>query len=146
MKTITFLLASFCSIPAFSQYITDSTAIVNLLMRDYATLENFDFNEHVSNVADDYLLLENGEIWDIQKEKEYYLSNANRKMERKNYFDIQRVRVNGDVAYAVYTLQSEITENGAMKGYRWLESALFKRVNGQWKIEMLHSTRMDLKK
>lgn len=146
MKTIAFLLASFFSIPAFGQYKADSTAIINLLMRDYATMENFDFNAHTPNITDDYLLLENGEIWDIQREKEYYVTNAHRKIKRQNYFDIETVKIYGDVAYAIYTLQSEITEDGAMKGYRWLESAIFRKIGGQWKLEVLHSTRMDLKK
>ena len=146
MKTIIFFLASFFAIPVFSQYAADSIAIVNLLVHDYATMESFDFNAHTPNITDDYLLLENGEIWDIQREKEYYVQNAQRKIRRQNYFDFETVKIYGDVAYAVYTLQSEITEGGAMKGYRWLESAIFRKIEGEWKLEILHSTRMDLKK
>jgi ketosteroid isomerase-like protein len=145
MKKILMLSAFVCPWMVVAQYTVDSTAIIQLLIRDYATLENFDFPAHAANVTEDYYLIEDGDLWDIEREKEYYLSNAHRKLERKNYFDIHSVRVIGDMAYAIYTLQSEITENGAMKGRRWMESAIFRRSNSGWKLEVLHSTRIDLK-
>ena len=145
MKKVLLLSAFLCPWVVAAQYTVDSTAIIQLLIRDYATLENFDYSSHVANVTEDYYLVENGELWDIEKEKEYYLTNAHRKLERKNYFDIHSLKVLGDVAYAIYTLQSEITENGAMKGRRWIESAIFRKLNSGWKLEVLHSTRIDLK-
>jgi hypothetical protein len=57
---------------------SDSVAIVEVLVSDYKTMGNWDIKRHVQNCTDKYLLIENGEIWDMEKEKQYYVSNAHR--------------------------------------------------------------------
>ena len=101
---------------------------------------NWDIKSHINNCTNNYLLIENGEIWDMKKEAEYYVKNANRKMDRKDYFEIKYVRVYGDYGYAVYNLKSDITEFGKLITRKWIESAIFRKINGEWKIELLNST------
>ena len=138
VKILIFCL--FISANAFSQKLNDSTAIVKLLINDYKTLGNWDIKSHINNCTNNYLLIEDGEIWDMKKEAEYYIKNANRKMNRKDYFDIKYVRVYGEYGYAVYNLKSDITEYGKLITRKWIESAIFRKINGEWKIELLNST------
>lgn len=136
----------FITTNAFSQEKNDSAAIIKLLVNDYKTMGNWDIKSHIANCTENYLLIENGEVWDIKKESEYYIKNANRVIDRKNYFDIKYLRVYGDYAYAVYHLRSDITENGELKVKTWIESTIFRKIKGKWKIELINSTPVDLKK
>ncbi len=146
MKTLVLAGLLLLSFPGLGQDKADSTAILQVLIRDYATLENFDFDAHLANLSSPYYLIENGELWDVSREKAYYTANAHRKLKRENYFDVETVKIYGNMAYAIYTLQSDILENGAFKGRRWIETAIFRKGNDGWKLEVLHSTRTELKK
>lgn len=131
---------------AFSQEKNDSIAIVQLLVNDYKTLGNWDIKSHIENCTANYVLIENGEIWDMKRESEYFIENASRVIDRKNYFNIKYIRVYGNYAYAVYALRSDITENGNLKVKNWIESTIFCKIKGKWKIELINSTPVELKK
>ena len=53
-------------VSAFSQNENDSLLITRLIIDDYETLSNVDVNGHISNVTDDYILIEDGNIWDLE--------------------------------------------------------------------------------
>ena len=134
---IDFLLGSTA---LFAQHKSDSTEIMNLIAADYGTMRDWDIQKHVQNCTGNYTLIENGEIWDINKEKEYYLSNANKPVDRRDYFDVRFVNVYSNIAYTVYSLKSEITQNGSQKTYVWNESVICRKLDNKWKIELIHST------
>lgn len=146
MKHLLLFIFLTISFTVFAQQKKDSVEIVNLLIKDYKTLGTWDINTHIKNCTKNYLLIENGEIWDMKKESEYFIKNANRTIDRKNYFDIKYIRVSGNNAYAVYNLKSDITEKGVLTIMKWVESAIFKKINGSWKIELIHSTVYDFEK
>jgi len=127
----------------FSQEKNDSTEITQLLKDDYKTMVSNDIKRHKSNCTDDYLLIENGEIWDMKREAEDYRKNASRIIERKDHFDFKYIKILGSTAYTVYNLKSEITENGKLTKLTWNESVIFRKVEGQWKIALIHSTRIE---
>lgn len=140
MKQIIFFLLLSYSNPLFAQYKSDSIAIVDLLKADYKTLERFDIQKHVANCTQDYRLIEDGEIWNLQKEIEYFKANANRSITRKDNFSIQKLTVSGNIAYAIYILRSQISEKNQISTKAWTESAVFHKTTGKWKIAMIHST------
>ncbi len=133
------------SLHVFSQDKNDSTAIVKLLVDDYKTMGTWDIKRHTANCTKNYLLIENGEIWNMENESEHYRSNAHRIIDRKDYFDIKYVRVFGNTAYAVYSLKSDIVENGNLRTKNWNESVIFRKLDGNWKIELIHSTPITVK-
>jgi predicted enzyme related to lactoylglutathione lyase len=114
--------------------------MVNLLVSDYATMGTWNADEHAQNCTSDYLLIENGEIWDLPKELEYYHTKSGTKTVRKDKFTFKRVKTEANTGYAVYDLQTDIIENGVFKTYHWNESVIFRRLNRQWKIALIHST------
>lgn len=142
-----FLLAAWL-IPTllFSQDKSDSTEIVNLLIADYKTMGNWDIKTHIANCTEDYMLIENGEIWNMQMEMEDYRRKSHRVIDRKDYFTFKHVRVFGNIAYAVYHLKSDIIENGKLTTKNWNESTIFRRPKDKWLIELIHSTPIDIKK
>jgi ketosteroid isomerase-like protein len=123
-----------------AQYEKDSIAIVQLLKNDYATMGNYDIKTHVGYCTADYLLIENGEVWDLKKETEWYRTNAHRVLSRTDFFTIRTIKVHNNIAYAVYHLRSDFKENNTLKTKVWNESAIFRKEQGSWKIALIHST------
>jgi hypothetical protein len=130
------------SMKIFSQEKNDSTEIIQLLKDDYKTMINMNIKKHMGNCTADYLLIENGEIWNMTKEAEYYKQNAQRIIDRKDNFEFKYIKILGSTAYAVYNLRSDITENGKLTQKNWNESVIFRKVEGKWKIALIHSTKI----
>jgi len=129
----------------YSQKSGDSTEIVHVLKEDYKTMVTHDIKKHKSYCTEDYLLIENGEIWNMEMEAEDYQKKANRVLSRNDYFDFKYVKIVGNMAYVVYSLKSEITEKGKLTTRHWNESTIFRKVDGVWKISLIHSTPIVLK-
>jgi ketosteroid isomerase-like protein len=127
----------------FSQEKNDSTQIIQLLKDDYKTMVSNDIKTHMANCTDDYLLIENGEIWNMTREAEDYRKNANRVIERNDHFEFKYIKILENTAYTVYTLNSDIKENGKLKTLTWNESVIFRKIKGHWKIALIHSTKIE---
>ena len=128
------------SISIFSQEKNDTTEIIQLLKEDYKTMVTHDIKSHMGNCTTDYLLIEDGEIWNMEKEEDYYRKNAHRIIKRKDHFDFKHITISGNTAYTVYNLKSDITENGKLTKKNWNESVIFRKIEGEWKIALIHST------
>lgn len=118
----------------------DSTEIIRLLKNDYSTMSDLDLKKHKSNCTEDYRLIEAGDIWDMEREAQWYNDPSSKVDARKDQFEIKYIRIDGNMAYAVYNLKSDIVKEGKHIQKNWNESAIFRRVNGEWKIALIHST------
>jgi len=118
----------------------DSTKIITLLKNDYSTMPNLDLDKHKSNCTEDYLLIEAGDIWDMKREAQWYNDPSSKVTDRKDQFEFKYIRIEGNIAYAVYNLKSAIVKEGKLVQMNWNESAIFRRVKGEWKIALIHST------
>ena len=91
-----------------------------------------------AEVSDDFILLENGEIWTIdtlankisRPKPEGYL--------RQNSFDFITTKIEKNRAWVYYKNKAEI-RNATIK---WLESAILRKEKGRWRMEFMHSTPM----
>ena len=140
MKLLVAIFISFVSANSYSQAKTDSSEIVRVLKEDYKTMVTWDIDKHRSLCTDDYILIEDGEMWTMDKEAEHYAKSSKRILSRQDQFDIRFVKVQGNSAYTVYTLKSDIVEAGKSITKRWNESVVFRKVQGVWKIALIHST------
>lgn len=138
MKLLVFAFCLCFSAIAYSQ--NDTTAIIQLLKNDYSTMANLDLNKHLDNCTEDYLLIEAGDIWNMEKESQWYRDVSNKVNERKDHFEFKYIRIDGNNAYAVYNLKSDIIKEGKSMQKNWNESTIFRKVNGVWKIALIHST------
>ena len=139
MKYLICLLYLSFSAIAFSQK-NDTTIIIQLLKSDYGTMLTMDIKKHMSNCTEDYLLVEGGEILNMEQESKWYADVANRATDRKDNFDFKYIRIDGNTAYAVYNLRSDITKEGKLIQKNWNESTIFRKVKEEWKIALIHST------
>ncbi len=91
-------------------------------------------------VTNDFQLLEDGEDWNIYdlikvvNPSEYF---------RRNYFDVIKTKINGDIAWVSYWNKATFTKGKLVEDVVWLESAILIREHDVWKIQMLHSTKIE---
>jgi hypothetical protein len=92
--------------------------------------------------TDGFLLLEQGEVWnmDTMVHKLTLYKNPNRK--RINKFEFIKTEQKDNIAWVSYFNTAEITVADKKQTIRWLESAVLLKQDKMWKVKLLHSTRM----
>jgi hypothetical protein len=93
--------------------------------------------------TDDFLILENGEVWtndSIANYQKKQLKRENR-AKRNNRFEFVKVEKSKNTIWLAYQNYATWTSEGKLVGKaHWLESAVAIKVKGKWKLKMLHST------
>ncbi|HEV8482044.1 MAG TPA: nuclear transport factor 2 family protein [Blastocatellia bacterium] len=102
---------------------------------------SLDKQKYRSLLTEDYLLLEHGELLDVEGDIAL-MPAPDSGYKRTDAFDFRSVKVHGDTAYAVYFLKSKITDKNGTHNGEWLESAILRRSGTGWRIALLHSTRI----
>ena len=90
----------------------------------------------------DFQLLEDGEDWTMQKLVDA-VQPKGKPYVRKNFFSQIRARQKGDMAWVSYWNKAEIRRENELRTVVWLESAVMVREQDRWKIQLLHSTRLE---
>jgi ketosteroid isomerase-like protein len=120
----------------------DNTAAVKQAVVDvYAAFSGFDKQKYRSLLTEDYLLLENGKLLDIEGDVAM-MAAPESGLKRTDAFDFRSVKVHGDIAYVVYFLKSEIKDKSGSRHREWLESAILRRSGAGWRMALLHSTKI----
>lgn len=148
MKTILAVFAFLFSSTAFSQT-SDEHQVEQLIQNSFdAIFSAYDANQLVDFYSSDFLLLEHGEIWDMAFIREYLSkakSNPNPPT-RTNRFEFIKTVVEGDRAWVAYHNYATISRDGQLlRQLYWLESATAIRTANGWRLDMLHSTRVEKK-
>jgi hypothetical protein len=108
----------------------------------FAAMSKHDGKAMQETSTADFQLLEHGEDWPMQKLIDAVQPNG-KPYERKNFFSQIRARQNGDVAWVSYWNKAEIRRESGLRTVVWLESAVMVREGDRWKIQLLHSTRLE---
>ena len=108
----------------------------------FAAMSRQDGKAMQETSTEDFQLLEHGEDWTMQKLVAVVKANG-KPHQRKNFFKQIRARQTGDLAWVSYWNKAEIQRATELRVIVWLESAVMVKVDGKWKIQMLHSTRVD---
>jgi len=93
--------------------------------------------------TDDFIILENGEVWDNTRIKKFMrgqLANTNRakRINIMDYISIDKYGASMQIAYhnkAEFYLKDSLVNKGS-----WLESALAVKTKEGWRLKMMHST------
>lgn len=97
-------------------------------MRDYTTA--------------DFLLLEDGLVWNLDTLINKIAPRKNMGIERINKFQFIKTELIGSTAWVSYYNTADLKLGDKQQTIRWLESAVLMKEKGRWRIKMLHSTRM----
>lgn len=109
----------------------------------FAAMSAVDHTKMQELVTNDFQLLEVGEVWDLDdlikviNPSEY---------SRRNYFNVVTTKSNGNTAWISYWNKATFTKGDIVNTVVWLESAVLVRSNSSWKIQMLHSTKINPEK
>ena len=91
----------------------------------------------------DFLLLETGEVWDMDKMRNYLdrASEQESKVIRFNSFDFIEIKIEGKMAWVAYHNKAEFKSGEeVVRELNWLESATAILTEEGWKLQLLHST------
>lgn len=149
MKNILILFAFLFSTTAFSQS-SDQLQIEQLIQNSFDEIfSNYEVDKLIDFYTEDFLLLEQGEVWDMAIIRDYLTkakSNLNPPT-RTNRFEFIKTDVEGDRAWVAYHNYATISRDGqVLREIYWLESATAIRTTYGWRLDMLHSTRVDQEK
>ena len=138
------LLIGAAALPGNAHAAEDNAVVLQQIVADYYRLYfvDVDQDKYRALLDDDYLLLEGGEIQDIEKDISF-MPKPEDEYHREDAFTFKSLKVHGDTAYIVYILNSDIrTKKEGAKKLAWLESMIFRRGSGdRWRIALLHSTK-----
>ena len=149
MKNILILFAFLFSTTAFSQS-SDELQIEQLIQNSFDEIfSNYEVDKLIDFYTEDFLLLEQGEVWNMAIIRDYLTkakSNLNPPT-RTNRFEFIKTDVEGDRAWVAYHNYATISRDGqVLREIYWLESATAIRTTNGWRLDMLHSTRVDQEK
>lgn len=111
----------------------------------FAAMSKHDGKAMRETATKDFQLLEHGEDWSMQKLVDA-VQPKGKPYERKNSFQQIRARQNGDVAWISYWNKAEILRAGKLRTLVWLESVVVVKQDDRWKVQLMHSTRLDADK
>ncbi len=120
----------------------DEVAAVKATVKAYySSYAQRDTLAYRAALTEDYALLEHGTMLDAAGDIAL-LGPPDSTYRRSDAFDFRSVKVQGDVAYAVYFLKSEIKDREGLRQKEWLESMILRRTGSAWRVALLHSTRI----
>ncbi len=89
---------------------------------------------------------EYGEVWPLDTLISKVMKNkATSDFKRTNKFEFVKTTVNKNIAWVTYYLQSTFTRNGKEELVKWMETVVLIKEKKQWKIDVLHSSRLPKK-
>jgi uncharacterized protein YggL (DUF469 family) len=121
---------------------TEKAEVQKVITRFFDALSVANIPLMKAEVSDDFILLENGEIWTIdtlankisRPKPEGYL--------RQNSFDFISTKIDKNRAWVYFKNKAEITSKTRNMTIKWLESVIFRKEKGRWRMEFMHSTPM----
>jgi hypothetical protein len=133
-NVVILILTLFVSVNVFG-----NEAVFKPVQALFSAMSAIDHTKMKKVVTDDFQLLEAGEDWDIED-----LINVVKSSEykRRNYFGVIKTKISGDMAWVSYWNKATFNNGQEESAVAWLESAVMIKVASEWKIQMLHSTRI----
>lgn len=116
----------------------------NSVQNLFAAMSAFDDSKMKAVITEDFQLLEAGEVWNIDMLIQAIKPNGNI-YKRRNYFSLINVVSKKDVVWISYWNQATFSMQNKSREISWLESAVLVKEKDNWKIQLLHSTKVSSK-
>lgn len=109
----------------------------------FATLTHADTAALKSFVTSNVRFYEYGQVWNMDSLIHKVMQTKTIKdFKRTNSFEFVSTTIHNKTSWVTYYLESIITRNGKHETLNWLETVVLIRERGNWKIDVLHSTRI----
>ena len=141
------IITVFFSIVATAQNAGDEQADVQQTVENmFATLTNADTAALRTFVTSHVQFYEYGQVWTIDTLIQKMVQSISiPDFKRTNSFDFISTGINKNTAWVTYYLQSTFTRNGKEDVVNWMETVVLIKEKNKWKIQLLHSTRLNKK-
>lgn len=117
----------------------DPEILKSILINYFDGIKAQDLQKLNSLTTNDFVLFENGKIWT----NDSIATIKNKFHSFTGEWKLENMKVNIDESSGdiVYFNHGELSFNDTLKvKFDWLESATFRKVDGEWKMNFLHST------
>jgi ketosteroid isomerase-like protein len=147
VKVKLLLIVLFFTAKAHAQTTTpEQTSVQRTIENLFAALTNADAVAMKSFTTSNVRFYEYGEIWPMDTLIHKVMqSKSIPDFKRTNQFKFVNTTINKNTAWASYYLTSTITRNGKEELVKWMETVVLIKDKKQWKIDVLHSTRLPKK-
>ena len=148
MKRITLFFFALVAFTVASAQSTDAeNKIKALIIGSFDDVwSNLDASKIKNYHTEDFILLEHGEVW-TNKTIADYTEKAKQNSpipKRENRFEFISIKIEENMAWLAYHNYATWTLKGEEKGkMQWLESATAILTKDGWRLQMLHSTRVN---
>ncbi len=102
-------------------------------------IAKFDYEAMRQACSPDYLLLEDGIVWTVEDHINFLKPLQGKASISYTFSDVKK-SIDGPVAWRTHRNVADATIDGKPAHFEWIESVVFHRQNGEWKIALLHST------
>ena len=148
--TILFLMVCFTTISFGQSSIeTEKSKIKELITKSFDDIWSGLNSKKIDNYyTKDFLLIENGEVWNNDSITNYLYNAILKKPipKRVNSFEFIEVKISKGMAWIAYKNYATFSVEDKIIGKAyWLESATAILTENGWKLEMLHSTGIENK-
>ena len=122
----------------------DEVIIKDLIQGAFDDLwAGFDSTKVLTYHTPDFYILENGEVWDNERIKQWMKnmlanSTGTKRINSMEYLDIKRYGPSIQASYWNYAKM--IKQDSTISNLRWLESAVAVPTEDGWRLKMMHST------
>jgi hypothetical protein len=99
----------------------------------------FDYQAMRNACSSNYLLLEDGTVWTVEDHINFLKPLEGKASITYRFNDVKK-GIDGSVAWRTHRNVADAMIDGKPAHFEWIESAVFHRNNGAWKIAVLHST------
>jgi ketosteroid isomerase-like protein len=145
MKIIkTLLIAWLLSASVYAQIITPEQSTVQQTIENmFTALSNRDTAALKNVMTANVHFYEYGQVWTIDTMIQKLMqSKSIPDFKRTNSFEFVNTTIQKNTAWVTYYLQSTFTRNGKADMIKWMETVILIKQKKQWKINLLHSTRL----
>lgn len=120
----------------------EKVEVQKVIIRFFDALSVANVPQMKAEVQDNFILLENGEIWTMDTLANKISRPKPEGYRRQNSFDFLETTIDKNRAWVYYKNKAEISSKTRNATIKWLESAILRKEQGRWRMELMHSTPM----
>ncbi len=121
----------------------DQVRVQSVIIKLFEGIANYDNKAIGSQLTADFMLLENGRIWNTDSLLFALQPLRKKHGKRVNKLEFLQTELRGRCATIIYRNTAVITVGDQSVSLHWLESAILTRDGQDWRIRLLHSTAVD---
>ena len=149
MKNIVLLLAILHTgvLHAQQPWSKDQLDVQKIVVDAFTTLSDKDAEGLRKLCTADAMFYEYGEAWPVDTLIDLAITqNTAADFTRTNKLNFVNTTIQGNTAWTTYYLQSDFIHQDESSSVYWMETVILVHEENQWKIAVLHSTRIDKNK